>query len=170
MKKNLNFLAVTIFFVLLITGCKGQMNTVNQKGTAWGNGSFSSNGQRIYFTGTSERGTAITYTGGPEMGMMMMGGRLACVSCHGIDARGRKHKMAVETMDAPDIHISAMSSGDHAKELKAEHHDQYEFDDFKNSVEFGKHPDGDILSTEMPRWHMSDADLMDLFDYLKSLN
>jgi hypothetical protein len=50
-------------------------------GTAWGTGVFRSNGERIYFTSTSERGTAITYAGGPaSSGWMMTGGRLTCVS------------------------------------------------------------------------------------------
>ena len=35
-------------------------------GTAWGTGVFRSNGERIYFTSTSERGTSITYAGGPS--------------------------------------------------------------------------------------------------------
>ena len=65
-------------------------------GTAWGTGAFRSNGERIYFTATSERGTEITYTGGPtSSGWMMMGGRLACVSCHGPDGRGGKHSMGM---------------------------------------------------------------------------
>jgi cytochrome c2 len=167
--KNLFFLTTVISFVILITGCNGKVNSVNTEGTTWGNGSFSSNGQRIYFTATSERGTEITYTGGPVMGMMMMGGRLACVSCHGVDATGGKHMMHMEIMDAPDIRLSTLSSGQHAQELKAESHDRYEFDDFKNSVEYGKHPDGDILSNDMPRWHMNDSDLKDLMNYLETL-
>ena len=32
------------------------------------------NGARIYFTAASERGTAITYTGGPDIGGVMMAG------------------------------------------------------------------------------------------------
>lgn len=34
--------------------------------TAWGTGAFRSNGEHIYFTATSERGTPIIYTGGPH--------------------------------------------------------------------------------------------------------
>lgn len=68
-------------------------------------GTFRSNGERIYFTSTSERGTAITYTGGPAAGgWMTMGGQLACVSCHGPDGRGGKHSMGMtQVMDAKDI-------------------------------------------------------------------
>jgi hypothetical protein len=38
---------------------------MGNSGTAWGTGVFRSNGERIYFTATSERGTEIAYTGGP---------------------------------------------------------------------------------------------------------
>ena len=75
---------------LLLAGCNSQSDQGKGNGTNWGVGSFDSNGKRIYFTATSERGTPITYNGGPVSGMMMMGGNLACVSCHGIDARGGK--------------------------------------------------------------------------------
>lgn len=145
----------------------------DNSGTAWATGSFDSNGKRIYFTATSERETPITYTGGAGMGMMMMGGRLACVSCHGTDATGGEHMMHMEIMDAPDIRWSALS-GDHhheegVEEIKEDHHEGYDFEDFRNAVEFGKHPDGDELGRDMPRWRMSDADLKDLMNYLKSL-
>ena len=81
--------------------------------------------------------------------------------------------MHMEVMDAPDIRWSALSSDHHEMgdtgnktmtPAKA-----YDFEDFKNSVENGKHPDGDVLKTDMPRWKMSDADLADLMNYLKSL-
>ena len=69
-------------------------------GTAWGTGVFRSNGERIYFTATSERDTAISYTGGPSSdGWMMMGGQGACVSCHGPNGRGGKHNMGMNAGD-----------------------------------------------------------------------
>jgi hypothetical protein len=43
--------------------------------TACGKGAFRSNGERTYFTATSERDAEITYTGDPpSSGWMMMGG------------------------------------------------------------------------------------------------
>jgi len=159
---------------VLLLGCSSQSDRSSGEGTTWGVGSFDSNGERIYFTATSKRGTPISYTGGPSMGMMMMGGRLACVSCHGIDARGGRHMMHMEIMDAPDIRWSALSGEHHEEhegEGKEEHHEHkaYDFKAFRNSVEGGKHPDGDKLKKDMPRWKMSDEDLHDLMDYLKSL-
>jgi mono/diheme cytochrome c family protein len=173
--KTILILAISI--LLFFSGCNNQTERSQDTGTAWATGSFKSNGQRIYFTATSERGTPITHTGGPEMGMMMMGGRLACVSCHGVDARGGEHMMHMMTMDAPEIRWSALSEGHHHEGEEGEqtgeheeHHDKYDFNDFKNSVEKGQHPDGDKLSEDMPRWSMSDADLRDLMNYLKSLD
>jgi hypothetical protein len=53
-------------------GASAQMGQgmMGGSGTAWGAGAFRSNGERIYFTATSERGTAITYTGGPGARLM----------------------------------------------------------------------------------------------------
>jgi CRISPR/Cas system type I-B associated protein Csh2 (Cas7 group RAMP superfamily) len=40
---------------------------------------------------------------------------------------------------------------------------------FNMAVVDGEHPDGQPLDGNMPRWQMSDADLADLFEFLKSL-
>ncbi|MDC7217590.1 MAG: cytochrome c [Spirochaetales bacterium] len=171
--KQMTFLILVLVFPLLLHGCTGQTSSNEVSGTAWAPGSFTSNGQRIYFTGTSERGTSITYSGGPVMGMMMMGGSLACASCHGTDAKGGKHMMGMEINDAPDIRWSALinmqeEEDKHAESGTQEHH-EYDFAAFKGSVENGRHPDGDKVNENMPRWKMSDADLKDLMNYLKSL-
>lgn len=158
--------------VLLLVGCNSQTDREKGNGTNWGVGSFDSNGKRIYFTATSERGTPISFKGGPASGMMMMGGNIACVSCHGTDARGGKHNMNMETMDAPDIRWSALSGGQHEEQTDMEEqhkHETYNFETFRIAVENGKHPDGDELKKDMPRWKMSDEDLQDLMEYLKSL-
>lgn len=171
------YIKVKVIFWLGITlltiSCNSRTDQNKGNGTSWGIGSFDSNGKRIYYTSTSERGTSISYKGGSVSGMMMMGGNLACVSCHGIDARGGKHVMQMETMNAPDIRWSALSSDEmdeqeHAGEQQHKH-EGYDFETFRNAVENGKHPDGDALKEDMPRWNMSDEDLKDLMDYLKSL-
>ena len=43
-------------------------------------------------------------------------------------------------------------------------------DDFRQQVAKGRHPDGTEVAAQMPRWQMSDADLTDLFTYLKALS
>jgi hypothetical protein len=155
--------------IFLLFGC----NQPVSNGTTWGVGSFDSNGERIFFTATSESGSSITYTGGSVQGMMMTGGNLACVSCHGTNAQGGKHTMGMSEMEAPDIRWSTLSNGHHEKGEEIinpqDQHMEYDFEAFKNSVENGKHPDGDELKTDMPRWKMSDADLKDLMNYLKSM-
>ena len=127
-------------------------------GTAWGTGAFRSNGERIYFTSTSERGTAIAYTGGPGSGSwMMMGGQLACVSCHGPNGRGGKHSMSMmQVMDAKDIRWSILKP-------------EFDTEKFRLAVVKGQDPDGTQLKPEMPRWNISNEDLADLIAFLKTL-
>ena len=170
------------------TGVSGMgEGEIGGSGTAWGDGAFAGNGERIYFTGTSERSGDIDYTGGPDIGGMMMSGQLSCASCHGPNARGGEHRMHMEIMDAPNIRWDVLAEhgdggheegedahteeeGDHAEE--DDHADEeagYDLETFRLAVVAGTHPDGEPLSEEMPRWQMSDADLRDLAAHLQSL-
>lgn len=161
-----------IGFALVILGCNTQLGQNKNNGTAWGVGSFNSNGKRIYFTGTSDSGNPITYTGGPEMGMMMMGGNYACVSCHGTDANGGRHVMHMEIMDAPGIRWSTLTQMKRKELGNGENDvsiDPYTFADFKMEVIDHMELNGEELKDDMPQWKMSDQDLHDLMDYLKSL-
>lgn len=140
-------------------------------GTAWGDGSFDSNGERIYFTGTSERSGAIDSTGGADSGGMMMGGRLSCASCHGVDARGGEHAMHMRRMDAPNIRWMALSGHEDEHDGSDDDHGDeagYDLEAFRMAVTEGRHPDGERLSEDMPRWDMSEEDLRDLAEYLQS--
>jgi hypothetical protein len=164
------------FFVafLLLTACVPRSARMGQGGTAWGQGAFDSNGERIYFTATSERGGRITYTGGPDVGGMMMSGTLACASCHGPRGRGGQHLMHMQVMDAPDIRWSALvaEAGEGHGDGGDAHGDDaadYDLETFRLAVVEGKHPDGESLDSDMPRWTMSDEDLSDLLEYLKGL-
>jgi hypothetical protein len=66
----------------------------------WATGDdFTSNGERIYMTATSDSGNPITYEEGPGEGMMS--GTLACVDCHGADGRGGERQMMMETSRLP---------------------------------------------------------------------
>ena len=149
-----------VVVVLLLAGCASAPVSTNSSGTGWGAGAFRSNGERLYFTATSERGTALTYTGGPaSTGWMMMQGQLACVSCHGPDGRGGKHRMGMGTtqvMDAKDIRWSVLQP-------------EFDAEKFQLAVMKGQDPAGTQLSSDMPRWNISDADLADLVAYLKTL-
>jgi hypothetical protein len=57
-------------FVMATTLLRASCALINQStssnGIGWGSGVFGSNGERIYFTATSDRGTDISYSGGPS--------------------------------------------------------------------------------------------------------
>lgn len=128
-------------------------------------------GERIYFTATNAQGERIHYRSGPDFGGMMMGSYLTCAACHGPEARGGIHFMHMQVMDAPDIRYEALK-GD-ADEHEGEEHSheggEYSLGEFRQAVIEGKHPDGESLNRNMPRWEMDDQDLADLFEFLKSL-
>ena len=149
-------LAVTV--TLLLASCASTPLSMGSRGTAWGTGAFGSNGERIYFTATSERGTAITYTGGStSRGTMMGNGQLACASCHGPSGRGGAHNMGMmQTMTAKDIRWSALQN-------------EFDAEKFRLAVTKGQDPDGTQLNTDMPRWNIGNDDLADLITFLKTL-
>jgi hypothetical protein len=149
---------VVVIVALLLAACGSRPQPAGPNGTAWGTGAFSSNGERIYFTATSDRSTAITYTGGPgSNGWMMGNGQLACASCHGPNGQGGKHSMGMmQVMDAKDIRWSALQS-------------EFDAEKFRLAVTEGQDPDGTQLKTDMPRWNIGDDDLADLITYLKTL-
>ena len=155
---------------------------------------FSSNGEKIYFTGINEEGERISYTEGPDFPGMMMNPPLTCASCHGPTGEGGRHVMHMEVMDAPDIRFSALrgEGEDHEEDVEHEEgdaqgeeehdegedpeegehgddHGDYDLEDFRRAVIEGEHPDGDPLDENMPHWQMSDDDLKDLFEYLKKV-
>ena len=148
---------LAIIFSLLLAACASRPQPAGSDGTAWGTGAFDSNGERIYFTATSESGAEITYTGGPSSSGWMMGGgggHMACASCHGPDGRGGVHSMGMmQVMDAKDIRWSVLEG-------------EFDTEKFRAAVVEGQDPDGTQLSTDMPRWTISDDDLADLIAYL----
>jgi hypothetical protein len=132
------------------------------------------NGERIYFTAANAQGERIPYSDGPVFGGMMMGSYLTCAACHGPEARGGLHRMHMQVMDAPDIRYSALvgEAEEHEDEGDDAHEDEhagYDLEDFRLAVVEGKHPDGEPLDTDMPRWQMDDDDLADLFNFLKEI-
>ena len=162
MNRGINIITIGLLAVivaLLLAACASRSPSMMGSGTAWGTGAFRSNGERIYFSATSERGTAITYTGGPASNGWMMGGggSLACASCHGTDGRGGVHNMGMmQVMDAKDIRWSALEG-------------EFDPEKFRLAVVEGQDPDGTQLSTDMPRWKIGNDDLADLIAYLKTL-
>ena len=173
---------ITVLLVAFISGCGPVIGEMFQgdspMGGGWSTGNYSSNGERIYFTASNDRGERIPYSGGSSFGGMMMEIQVTCASCHGTDGRGGSHRMHMELMDAPDIRYEALleeaeehgePSDDHDDE-HADSHEGYDLETFEKAVVFGQHPDGDPLDYDMPRWQMSEKDLEDLFDFLMTLD
>jgi|Deesub1362A_J573_1020465.scaffolds.fasta_scaffold00151_24 mono/diheme cytochrome c family protein len=123
---------------------------------------FESNGEMIYYTGFNEKGERIQSDGGPHW-LYMHGG--ACVSCHGPDGKGGGvPHMCTEVV--PPITYHDLTEEEHGER---EEHPPYTDEDIKKAITVGVDPSGNQLDPCMPRWKMSDKDLEDLIEYLKTL-
>ncbi len=114
---------------------------------------FKSEGERIFFTGSSSK-RVIPFEGGP-MWLRRMGG--GCVSCHGEDGRGGIPVM-MSNIVAPDITYDELR-----KEGMAT-------DDIKKAIREGINEENETLSWIMPRWEMTDEELDAVIDFLKELS
>jgi hypothetical protein len=126
---------------------------------------YSSNGERIYFTGQSETGPRIT---SQLSGMHRMPpGRSACADCHGADGRGGTVRMMMSSFEAPDIRYHTLTEDAHS----ADHpdHPPYTDEDIKRAITEGIDPSGEPLESLMPRWEMTDEQLDDLISFLMTL-
>ncbi|MFH1647915.1 MAG: cytochrome c [Chloroflexota bacterium] len=132
-------------------------------------GSYDSNGERIYFTAKSNSGEAITYSGGVPM---MMRQRLACVSCHGPEGRGGRVNMMMWSFETPDITWDALTGAEHEEPGGEAHeeHPPYTEDTLKRAITRGLDPAREPLDDNMPRWRMSEEDLNDLVEFIKTLD
>jgi hypothetical protein len=128
---------------------------------------YTSNGERIYLSATSESGDAIR---GNTSGMnRMMSGGMACVDCHGADGRGGTIRMMMGTYTAPDIRYAVLTGEEHENGEGEEEHPPYTDETIKRAITEGIDPAGEELEWPMPRWEMSASDLNDLLEYLKTL-
>ncbi|MFQ5846514.1 MAG: c-type cytochrome [Candidatus Methylomirabilales bacterium] len=128
---------------------------------------YTSNGERIYYTGVSERTGPIRFRGGP-MWLAMHGG--GCVSCHRVDGRGGIPAMT-GTAIPPDIRYAVLTEEEahrHRQE-EEERHPPYTDTLIKRAITEGLNPAGKSLDWTMPRWQMTEEDLDDLIAYLKTL-
>ena len=127
---------------------------------------FQSNGERIYFTATSDSGKPIS----ASMGMMNMhGGTMSCAACHGANGKGGSGRMMMWEFEAPDIRYSTLISGEHGEHGDEEDEVPYTDELIKRAITEGLGSGGDLLEQPMPIWQISDDDLDDLLDYLKTL-
>ena len=124
---------------------------------------FSSNGERIYHTGTSSSGDPILSSGGG--GMMnrhrqMHGG--GCALCHGANREG-KRLWPQFWIEAPALTPTALFAENHTDH----DHAGYDDDSLRLAILTGVTPSGSIMDDSMPRWTMSGKDMADLIAYLK---
>ncbi|MCZ7398891.1 MAG: cytochrome c [Candidatus Methanoperedens sp.] len=120
---------------------------------------FQSNGERIYFTATSNSGKPIISSIGA---MTMRGGMMSCAACHGADGKGGQGRMMMWTFNASDIRYSSLTSG-------IEGEKPYTDELIKRAITEGLDSEGKRLEPPMPVWQMSDEDQNDLLEYLKTL-
>lgn len=120
---------------------------------------FKSNGERIYFTATSDSAQPIIASTGQ---MTMQRGMMSCAECHGPDGKGGAGRMMMWSFEAPDIRYSALIAG-HDEEQP------YTEELIKRAITKGIDSDGSRLEPPMPVWQMSEADLNDLMEFLKTL-
>lgn len=136
-------------------------------GGIMGSWRFESNGEQIYITGTSRRGTTITPVMQPGMGRMR-GSRLTCASCHGSDGRGGEVQMVMRVVEVPDIRYETLTGDDHGED---EHeHEPYTEETIRRAITEGVDPDGEPFDWPMPRWSMADEDIDDLVEFLRTLD
>lgn len=155
-----------LLLFLVLSGC----NANYPHGGGWSNDSpaaFTSNGERIYFTGTSASGSVIRAGGGefgPGMHQRMHGG--GCASCHGSDREGAR-LMPRFWLKAPSLTARTLFGDDHENGDGHGDHASYDSETLKRAITDGIDPAGDSLDTAMPRWSMSEADLNDLIAFLQ---
>lgn len=160
---------LAVIVALFLVTCSRHLPSMGAETIGQSPGNFSSNGERIYFSSTSDRGTSITYRGWPPSGGMMGGGgmmgnggmmgsgELTCAACHGPQGRGGVYTlMGMGPVEAPDIRWSALQ-------------DEFDPETFRLAMTQGQDPNGTQLDLDMPRWQIGNDDLADLIAYLKTL-
>ncbi len=169
---KIKFLLITVTGLLLgACGFIGSQNApVNSGYNNPKQGQFSSNGQQIYFTATDQSGRPVSYTGGPSFGGMMMGNYLACAACRGADGHGGPHTLQMQTIDAPSIYYDALVKMMQDASGGTSSPGGYTLDNFRTEVVDGHDVDGSLLDENMPRWQLSEGDLQDLFNFIKTLH
>lgn len=122
------------------------------------------NGEWIFKTGLTADGKRVTAEGGPFWFSMHGGG---CAACHGIDGRGGQRVMMTDQI-APNIRYSRLTSAEEDHE-NGEDHPPYDDVLIGRAIRDGLNPADESLNHAMPRWALSDEEMADLIDYLKTL-
>jgi cytochrome c oxidase subunit 2 len=153
--------------LLLLASCNGRYDHGLQNDGS-SPSEFVSNGERIYFTGSSASGRPINAVGGNgHMNMHMRMHGNSCISCHGSEREGRR-LWPQFWVKAPALTPDALFSGHEQDEAPDGHgdHGSYDRESLSRAITRGIDPAGEPLDSAMPRWQMSQSDLTDLIDYL----
>ncbi|MFT5113926.1 MAG: cytochrome c oxidase subunit 2 [Parasphingorhabdus sp.] len=159
---------VLLISILLLVSCNGRYDHGPENGGI-GSTAFISNGERIYFSGTSASGLPISASGGggPMSGMhrQMHGG--GCASCHGADREGQR-LWPQFWIKAPALSVDALFGDDSHDEGGDGHGDHaiYDAESLRRAISRGLDPAGESLDQAMPRWSMNPSDLDDLISFL----
>ena len=164
MTRNLLILLTLLF----VTACNGRYEHDPQRGDS-GPSEFVSNGERIYFTGSSASGSPINAIGGnghTSMHMRVHG--TGCVSCHGVEREGGR-LWPQFWVKAPALTSAALFENHESGEESDGHgdHGSYDRQSLRRAITQGIDPTGVRLDSAMPRWDMSQSDLNDLLAYLE---
>ncbi len=135
------------------------------EGYGYESSTYPTNGQRIFYTGINESGERIRFRGGP-MWLTMRGS--GCVNCHGEDGRGGVPVM-MGTEIPSDIRYNVLTEEEHDEHGEGEEHPPYTDETIKRAITDGLNPAGESLDYTMPRWQISEGDLDDLLEFLKTL-
>jgi mono/diheme cytochrome c family protein len=113
-------------------------------------------GKQIFTTGIGSSGKHVPYTQGMDMGPSGIGG---CADCHGADGKG------MDSMKSPAIIYNAL------RKPLGKKPPMYASDDaLKQPIEKGLDEDGKPVSSDMPRWQLSDQEFQAVVAYLKTLD
>ena len=115
-------------------------------------------GKRIFNFGIGVDGQYVQRTGG-------MNGSYGCAMCHGSDGHGRTMMM----FTTPNITYANLTDPLGMLEPDGTRGPTYTDASLQHAVVDGIDPDGDTLSTWMPRWQLAGANWDDLLAYVKTL-
>lgn len=168
--REIKWLLVVSFagFVLLLSGCGDSKEPIDKNANTKEK-TYGSNGEQIYFSRSSVRGTKIIAEG------MSLNDNVTCAGCHGPDGKGGSIRMTGEEIKATDIRYKSLTSKEHihgqsaAAHFHARAHPPYNDESIKHAISRGLDPGGNRLNSVMPRWQMSGEDLTDLINFLKTL-
>jgi len=146
----------------MMGGYGGMMNGYGNgmMGGGYNKDSFSSNGERIYYTGIDSTGRRIGFEGG-TMWLNMRGG--SCVNCHGTKGKGGVPVMM--GTEIPEDLTNLYAPHSHVDEKMVLYND----DLLERAITKGIDANGKSLGPTMPGWYMPEKDLNDLVTYIKTL-